>query len=523
MSDKRSKYIGWIAILVLFLGIVFFNYSENKKIYNSVPSQKWSKEVVIGNGNSKNSPKFIKKDNKIILGYDNLNEVKISSIDNLGKKEVEKTYKIDEDFLLGTSFTKVKDGYVFAYNSTTEGKPYMGKVYLNEDLEKIDEKKEENITNIVQLDDNLVVLSDESKIIVRNTEKESEIKLDVKNASNIAVCKLKDKYMICFVENKSELNSVLVENGQFKDRKLVLRMSQSGRINYDNFACSSDGTFGYVILEERNRGEYTGTDIIPFKLQGNEVGELKKLTVNGYNEVYNNIGLYSEEGERFMGTIPINKQGDKEQETIVDYVIENGEIKSFDNVSRLREMCISPYVQDDVIAYLSYNKEDNYNINIASTNDQFKSLNNGVRSEDSKLAINHTIEQIAYAISYILIIGLHWCVPALFLCAVVSFFDYKIKVKGKFIAFISIGALVIGLKSLEMYRQVYAINRQLPAMLSNATVGIIICAVISLVSYMVGYNRCKRDEESPFIANFGIALLIDTILTLILFTPYIYV
>lgn len=46
MSDKRSKYIGWTAILVLFLGIVFFNYSENKKIYNSVPSQKWSKEVV---------------------------------------------------------------------------------------------------------------------------------------------------------------------------------------------------------------------------------------------------------------------------------------------------------------------------------------------------------------------------------------------------------------------------------------------------------------------------------------------
>lgn len=525
MKSKKSRYISLLVIAILFLGIVCFNYKQNKKIYNQPPSNKWSKEVIIGNGTINNAPKVIKEEDRIIIGYDNLNKFKISVTDNLGKKILEKVYEFNEEFILNTALTKTSNGYLFLYNSTKSGQPYMGKIYLDKNFEKIEEKVEDGVTNIVQLDDNLVIISNEDKLTIRNTEKENDInaeKMNAKNASNIVSCKLKDKYMIAFIENKCNFKSIFVENGKFKDGKDVFKTSNILTVNYENLACSSDGEYGYVMMEENVKGQYTGTKMIKFKLNGNEEPKVSTLKVNEYKEVHNNIGAYSEEGARFIGTIPIEKKDGYRQETIVDYIIKNGEVKSFENVSRLREMCIFPYINDDTIVYASFDKNYNYNINLARDNDEFKEKNNQPMKFESKLAFNHTIEQLAYSLSYILIIATKWVIPALFLGAVISFFDYKFRLKGKIILFMGSGVIAAVLKTIEIYKLIYIKGIILPNLIAIPSLGILVCIAISLISYLIGINRYRYDEDSSFIVNFGIGLMIDTILTLVMFTPYIY-
>jgi len=61
----------------------------------------------------------------------------------------------------------------------------------------------------------------------------------------------------------------------------------------------------------------------------------------------------------------------------------------------------------------------------------------------------------------------------------------------------------------------------LPEPLAYKGVGILICAILGILSYVFGYLLFKRDTEEMIIIKFSIALIVDTILTLAVFVPLI--
>ena len=60
----------------------------------------------------------------------------------------------------------------------------------------------------------------------------------------------------------------------------------------------------------------------------------------------------------------------------------------------------------------------------------------------------------------------------------------------------------------------------LPQILAHKWVAVLIGLVISTICYSFGYNLYKKDLEAMPISKFGIALVLDTMLTMMIFVPF---
>ncbi|WP_010293947.1 threonine/serine exporter family protein [Clostridium senegalense] len=515
---KRRIYIGG---LVLLTGIILIlNYITSLGYYKSPPSKIWSKEVIVGEGVIKNPAPILKDEEKVIVGYDDKDKLKISITDSVGKIIDEKAYDIDEDFIMGTSLCKSKDGYWFSFTSTKNSVGYMETLILDENFNKKDSKKIEDIIEMKQLDDNLILICTSDKIEVINTKTEEIKELDEKGVSMISSVKLKDKYLITFLEKQTNLKAVIFENNQFNIVKDIKELPKMQNVVYSNMACSADDKYGYILLEEETKGVFSGSKLIKYGLNNNEV-DISKLRVNNSEEVYYNKGFYSEKGARFLATTP-RLFGKKDyQENIIDYIINDGKVKEFSYVTRLRELCIYPYINGDIASFVSFKNDKKFNINIASTNEDFKKINNESRKEEYSQALIATVQGIAYSFSYLFVLAIKWLIPVFVIGGIVSFFDYSFTKEKRAKSFIVLACFAIIAKCYAIITTVYGSYKMLlPQFISNTIVGTIVCLIIGALSYGLGYNFYKKDTEILTLIPLSISLIIDSIITLLIFVPY---
>jgi hypothetical protein len=107
-----------------------------------------------------------------------------------------------------------------------------------------------------------------------------------------------------------------------------------------------------------------------------------------------------------------------------------------------------------------------------------------------------------------------------------SMFGYKLNLRGKRAIYIIICIIGTAFKLYSVHDYYYDIYfKQMPEFLSSVYVGIGISLLISLFSYLFGCNRyfskLKIDEDAfPFIC-FALALLVDSLLTQLVFTPFV--
>jgi hypothetical protein len=179
-----------------------------------------------------------------------------------------------------------------------------------------------------------------------------------------------------------------------------------------------------------------------------------------------------------------------------------------------------------MLVYSSLVKGNDYQIYIASQNKLFKEANNGVRGGEIRLALTDVVQEILNAVFSLFTIGLRWLLPGLVLISLISMFGYKFNLKSKKTAYIMICIISTAIKLYGVYDSYYNIFRKdMHGALSSVYIGMGISLLISIFSYLLGssiyFKKLKRDEDIIPFMSFALALFIDSILTQLLFTPFI--
>lgn len=518
MSKKKILFL---SIIMGFLIILIGNYLNNYNLLKQPPSEKWSKEVKIGSGVGKNTPVIIKEENRLLVAYEDTKKIKICETDLDGKEIKTKEYAIEEELLKNLIFTKTDKGYTLIYNSTKSSIDYLEKLVLDEELNLVEKEIEEGITFTEQIDSKNIVLAYKDKIKVVNTVSNENIEVPVEKLSMLTAQKSKDGLLVCYLEEEKLFKGFTVKDGKASEPFLIKEIIKADKITYGAMSLSSDVENGYLLIEKYDRNEYSCTEVMEFLISGGE-GQISALVVDKSRYVVNTKGAYSENGAKFYATMAVPFGKKEFQKAIVSFEIKSGEVSNSQKITRLRELCIHPYNDEDYIAFLSFEKDGLYSINIASSNERFMEVNNGPRRDERLRSLGYVVEGFMFSVSYIIILGFRWIVPSLVIAGAVSFMDYKFDDKKKRYMYIILAAIVVIMKTHTINKAFYVqYSHMLPTILAPPFIGILISSLIGLVVYGYGYMVYIDDFESIFLGKFSIFMLIDALLTLMIFVPLI--
>ncbi|MFR1710358.1 MAG: hypothetical protein ACLSV2_15845 [Clostridium sp.] len=519
---KKKKILLFCLIIITGILILVGSYKYNYSLEIQPPSEIWSKEVSVGTAITKNTPVVLNEDNRILVAYENNKNLNISETDIMGKLIQIKEYKIDEELMNDVLFTKSSDGYILMINSVEVGDGYLLKIYLDKDLNEVNREKINGVKVTCQLDNNTIIAAYSDKIEIINMLENSIVSVSANNTNMISSSKDKDGFLIGYMEDDSLIKAFTFKEGIASEPIEVKKMTKSSKFVYKGMATSSDGENGYIIFEQYVKGELQSCRSFEFPIGGGVVKEGKPQDNQG-NYLINSIGIYSNEnGGRFY-TIVDNAYGRKEaRRGIASLILKDGKINKVEPVTRTRGLCINPYINGEYIAYLSFKEKDVYDVVISSTNDEFKAVNNLPRESEKKSALTYTIEGVMNSFSYIIVVGFPWIAVGLVLSGIVTFLDYKFSNKQKTIAYLITAVVTTCAKIFIIIRMFYIkYIYMLPKGIYPIYVGVIICIVIAIISYSYGYLKYTSEFEGIFISKFALSLLIDTLLTLMIYAPLV--
>ncbi|MEG0774158.1 hypothetical protein [Clostridium sp.] len=518
---KSKKNIVGIGIIVVFLLTLFFQYTYSYDLYKKPPSNLWSKEVKVGNGNTKTNPIVIKEDKRILVAYDDIKRLSISSTDSKGQPISSKNFSVDEEFIKDTLFVKTNNGYILGYNSTINSVGYLEKLFLDEELNLVKRERIEGVNFIYQLDSNNYVLAYKDKIEIIDSIRDKNQDVKVSDVSMITGSKVNNGFFICFIEGKDTFKFFTTEGDIVNEPKIAAKLNKSDNVGYGQISCSSDGKKGYIILEEQFKGEFNGAKGIEFSLDGSD-SVVNPVYIGNSKIIRENTGVYSQDGGKFYGVFGRAFGKKSYQENIISFTLKDGKTSDIEYVSRTRETCFSPYVVDDYTAYLSFSGIDSKDINIGSTNEEFKQVNNAPRASERSRALGSAMEGLMYGLAYVFVYGFKWILPVMLVAGTFAFFDYAYSEKTKLRGFIGLAIFAIAVKTYGIIPVFYVdYAGLLPEVLSSKLVGVLVCSLIGAISYAYGYLLYKRDTEDLGILKFFISLFVDTVLTLVIFVPFI--
>ncbi|MEG1257247.1 hypothetical protein [Clostridium sp.] len=518
---RKKKQALLLIVVITFIFILTGSYFNNYNLLKQPPSETWSKEVQLGSGGQKNSPVIIKETERLLTAYEDTKKLKICETDLNGKILRTEEYEVNEELLKNVVFTKSSDGYILMYNSSKSGQGYLENIILDKDLNVVNRKIVEGVEHTYQIDSSNIVISYNDKIEVVNTLEDKSSSVMVEELSMVTASASKDGLLVCYLEKDEFFKAVTFKDGIASKPILVTSIVKPEKISYNNMSSSTDGKYGYILIEEYVRNEYALTKLMEFPIDGGET-KISTLSVDDSKYIVNTKGSYSEDGGKFYATMS-RAFGKKEvQQAIISFVIKDGQASNIEVVTRLRELCIHPYSDEDYIGFLSFKEENVYNVNIASTNQEFKVENNVSRGTEKRTALFYMLEGVMVSVSYIIILGFRWIIPVLVIGGAVTFIDYSFSEKKKKIVYVILSAVGIIAKTYVIVNMFYGTYvSMLPNVIAPIAIGISICLLIGGIVYGYGYFVYVDDFEGIFIGKFSIFMLMDALLSLMVFVPLI--
>lgn len=517
---NRKKIVGIGIILVFFITLVF-HFQNYYNLLKLPPSELWSKEVEIGKGNVRNNPVIIKEGDKILTAFDDNKKMHIVITDLMGKILENKDFDVEEEFIKDIVFVKTKDGYKLGYSSTSNGVGYLDNFILDKELNVINKEKIEGINYTYQFDESNYVAAYDNKIEVINSINNKVQTANSNNTSMLTGSKTDNGFLICFIQGQDVFKFFTVDGDKVSDIKIAAELNKSDSASYEQISCSTDGKKGYIVLEEAMKGEFSGANAIEFALDGSS-SKSNPLYINKSKIIRQNTGIASKDGGKFYGIFGRTFGKKSYQENIISYTIKDGKPENIEYVSRTREMSYLPYVDGDYITFLSFDSIDKLNVNIASTNEDFKEINNVPRASEKSRAFSSTAEGLMYSLSYVFVFGFKWILPTILVVGVIGFFDYAYSEKTKIRGFIVLAILAVALKTYGIIPTIYGMyGYAVPDIIASNFAGITICSIIGAISYYYAFLIYKKDTEDLGILKFCYGLIIDTVLTLVVFVPFI--
>ncbi|MBU3189106.1 hypothetical protein K9O30_08665 [Clostridium bowmanii] len=514
---KKKMFI--ISFIVLFLAIIGFQYKVEYDIRSQVPSSKWSKEVAISSGNVTSFPKSLKNDKNNIVAFNDGGKLRLVETDELGKKIAEKTFDTKDTLIKEVNLLKAQGFFYLSFNSYENGANSLKIIKLDKGLNKIDASRIENITETCQIGDDILVVGYKEKIQVLDMAKNSKKDFDIKGATLLSGVKTENGFMFTYCNGEEGFSYITMKNGVASAPKLAGVLNKSTAMSFIHTATSSDSKNGYLLVEYSVQGEIIGARILEFALDGSNKNS-SELYVNNNKYIYNVVGTYSKEGARFFATTDRIFGTKDKQQAIVDFILKDNKVASYSYVTRLVGLTTYPAINGDTIAYCSYNKPNLYGVYLASQNEGFKVANNVHLPIETKQATLNTLQGAIYSLVYI-IYPIKWLMPVILLICILTFFSYSFSDKKKKISFILISVVSSALKISVVLSNSYGDNLYLlPQILAHKWVAVLISIFISTICYFFGYNLYSEDLDEMVISRFGIALLLDTMLTMMIFVPF---
>lgn len=508
-----------ILVVLMFTAIFGFQYMYRLNIRKQPPSEKWGKEALISNGNIKSNIKLVEYDKEYIVAHNDGAKLKLVVVDNMGNKLNEKEFDGKGNIIQNISVLKDNKNIYLNWSFSKKGIRYLSLLKLDEDFNVVEEEVLENINESKQLSDELLLVSYEDKVEIIEIGTGKGIEISDLKTDLLASTKTDKGYLITYYNtDDSMFRYFYYKDGKNTEPKDIRKAFRSIGTDFKNISLSTDGKYGYIVMEVVTKGEFTGGRAIKFSLNSNDNEQINLEVGSSDYLVY----MSSVDNARFIGTCLRNYGIKDSQKDIVDFVIKDGKVTEYNYVSRSHDLSIFAQSVKDAAVFADYNSTDNYNVYITFMSEEYKDSHNQIMESEKKKAFLDAFEGFIYSLAYVFIIGLRWIIPALLIMGVFSFFEFAFKERRKKKIFIGV-AIISSILKLLSIKSVFYVSyyKLLPQFMSSLAVGLIISAVISFMTYYYSYIRFKQDTEVITIVRLAPALLIDSLFTLMIFTPFI--
>lgn len=526
IKRNRKRNISLVlTILFLFLIINIFNYITNFNFYKAAPSKKWSKSRALGEIKATSNSKIVPVGKNYIIAANNDKSIKLLKVNNRGDILEKCKLDIDTEILNSLDILTLKDNKVYIQWSSIklEGVKVNGTV-LDDKFNVLSKNNEKMMKDTSRLDEKLMLFAYKDKIEVKDINMGKINTLKVNDPDFVRGIKLKEnEYCIVYRDKEKNLIKVMYKDGNFqKPVKICTLVELSGEI-LKNITFGTDLNQGYLIIEKQNK-QGIKSELISFNLNDKKEELYSTLKLKGvsnigevvFNKVKDNKAYFLAVGDRRIGV-------KKTFNDVFEFYIQNNQPVLGDFISRSPELVAFEGAVDDIVIYSEYDPDKGeYSLRFTSSNEEFKKENNRPKNKERKQALLETIEIAIYGIAYTFILGLKWILPDVLILTVLSFIQDKLSKKGKVITFTILAFIIAAFKSMNIYQIIYANPiAYLPKALSYSFIGMGISILISIICYIYAYLFYKEDMDSMYVMIFSPFLVLDSILTFILFAQYL--
>lgn len=529
-SDSLKRSIKPLAFILIFtlmaITILLMQYFLNYDLRKQPPSVEWSKEVPISLGTqneaTKPFPRIIGLGSDYVIAHQNNAEIKLVKTDSLGKVLIEKSIVQKDNFIKYINL--LSDGSnLFLYVVRFEGSGRTMYCYkLDKDLIEQNTWTIDNVDSTAQIGNNILIVAYNDKIEIKDLEADKTNSILIKGAKLVAGTKINDKIMISYHEkNKFFKYFYLDKNFSFSDVKTagLMAAEEKGYFERANLAC--DEKFGYILVDAKSAGDRYGViRYLKFELNGVKA-EVKEFRQYPFSKLYSPIAVSSGEEARFIAGSTRQFGKKAEQYDIVEFYMKDGIISHYSIASRTKEPSVYPAIYNDTVIFMDpVDKE--YRIFMASKAEEFKNANNYLRPYESSRAWVDTANGFVFSLSYLLIFGIRWIIVGIMLIATVCYFSYYTKDSTRVKLFTISYLITVIAKLYAIYSFFYVqYSYMIPDMFKSPILGLAIGFIISIPCYIFAVGKYKQNLEAIPFASFSYGLIIDSILTQMIFIPFI--
>jgi hypothetical protein len=379
-----------------------------------------------------------------------------------------------------------------------------------------------NVDSTAQIGNNVLIVAYNDKIEIQDLKTSKISSIPIKGSKLVAGTKINDKIMISYHEsNKLFKYFYLDKDFSFSEVKTagLMAVEEKGFFERANLAC--DEKYGYILVDAKSAGDRYGV-IKYLKFELNGVGaEVREFRQDPFRKLYSPIAISSGDEARFIAGSTRQFGKKAEQYDIVEFYMKSGIISHYSIASRTKEPSVYPAIYNDTVIFMDpVDKE--YKIFMASKAEEFKTANNYLRPYESNRAWVDTANGFVFSLSYLLIFGIRWIIVGIMLISLVSYFSYYTKDSTRVKLFSISYIITVITKLYAIYSFFYVqYSYMIPDLFKAPTVGLAIGAIVSIPCYLYAVGTYKKNLEAIPFASFSYGLIIDSILTQMIFIPFI--
>lgn len=541
---KRKSF--YIVAILIFVSIFSFHYYLNYREAIKPPSEVWAKEVLISKGDIKQYPALTEYNDNYIVIHQNGDNIKVITVDKLGKVLKKSNFKADgkEPRDLGV-ITDNKNIYI-TYMLTDMYYNTVKILKLNDNLELIEKKQIDKMRSKLDLSENILCIFYDDHIEFIDFLKNSSSKINLNNKAEMPTSiPYKDKYLITYISDRSAYKYFFIDkNGQITEPKIAFDVQGGSNSSFISNTITYKENDIYAIVEYVYKStEYTVKNfkfsldkndiyINDFRLMENfsdNIDEMRKFNVD-----VTSLANYPNQEGVILGSCGRKVFKMKEQPDIVEISIEDNENSiggRFDDkygaviknpVSNSRNNSVYPVSYKNVIVFCEPTGDNRSNVYITSKDEQFKSVNNKSRPSEAISSLISTSESTLFGMAYLVIYGSLWIIPSLSVISLISIIEFKFNKTIRKILFIFTYSLAHLLKLYFINKLFYVNQVMLIPSFFSLNAGIACTLLISLVCLSYGYKSYSENlDYNVIVLSFSKPILIDSLLTLILFVGFI--